>query len=155
MSAPADISVTREQFSAGGVAYRGDRDDVRIVIVFTVAARKWQLPKGIIDPGESAREAAVREVREEGGIETELVGDIGQTEYSFTVKNNGIRQRIQKSVHWFLLRYSGGAVEDHDHEVEEARWVNVQEALRLLEFENEREIVRKAVSMISRTSAPD
>lgn len=155
MSTSPNRSTSREQFSAGGVAFRKDPDRIRIVIVLTAAAGKWQLPKGIIDPGESALEAAVREVREEGGIETEPICEIGQTDYIFTAKFNGVRGRIHKSVHWFLLRYLCGDVDDHDHEVDESRWVSIDEAVETLEFENEREIVRKAAALIVERAGSD
>lgn len=140
--------VTIEQISAGGVAYRAIDDRIEIAIILTIPERRWQLPKGIIDAGETPEQAALREVREEAGINTELVEALDRTEYWFTAERDGTRSRFHKYVHWFLLKYTGGDVADHDHEVEEARWVEVGEALKLLAFKNERDIVEKAVHLI-------
>lgn len=137
-----------EQVSAGGVAYRHSGSVVEIAIILTNPERRWQLPKGMIDEGESAEQAAQREVREEAGIETELREELGRTEYWFTADRDGVRTRFHKYVHWFLMRYSGGDVADHDHEVDEARWVSAAESLDLLVFQNERDMVEKALEII-------
>jgi len=155
MSRTLNGSLSRNQVSAGGVAFRTGPDQVKIVVVLTAASGKWQLPKGMIDPGESELEAAIREVREEGGIDTEAVCELGQTKFTFTARSNGTRSLIHKSVHWFLLRYLSGNVTDHDHEVDEARWVAFDEAMGLLEFENERGIVRKAQELIAEMTGSD
>ena len=139
---------TLEQVSAGGVAFRRADGRVEIAIILTNPERRWQLPKGMIDAGETAEQAAVREVREEAGVETELIGPLEQTQYWFSADRNGVRTRFHKKVHWFLMKYRSGKVEDHDHEVFEARWVEVGEALKMLVFKNEREIVQKALDAI-------
>jgi 8-oxo-dGTP diphosphatase len=139
---------TESQHSAGGVAYRKVDGRLEIAIILTHPERRWQLPKGMIDEGETAEQAARREVREEAGIETEVIGMIDRTEYWFVAERSGVRNRFHKHVHWFLMKYVGGNVADHDHEVAEAQWVSVEEALDLLVFKNEREIVEKAANMI-------
>ncbi len=142
--------VTFDQVSAGGVAFRKISERVEVALILTNPERRWQLPKGMVDPGETEQQAALREVREEAGIETEPLGKIDQTEYWFTAERDGVRGRIHKRVHWFLMQYTSGDVTDHDHEVTEARWVDVDEALIMLVFKNEREIVEKAVRMVGR-----
>ena len=144
----AERMETRDQVSAGGVAYRLSGGETEIAIILTNPERRWQLPKGMIDPGETPEQAAKREVREEAGVETELLENIDSTEYWFVASHGGTRSRIHKTVHWFLLRYISGEVSDHDHEVTEARWVPIAEALKMLAFKNEREIVEKASQMI-------
>lgn len=143
---------TLEQVSAGGVAFREVDGRIEIAIILTNPERRWQLPKGMIDEGESFEDAALREVREEAGIETELVGQLERTEYWFSADRDGTRTRFHKFVHWFLMRYRSGNVEDHDDEVFEARWEAVDDALRMLVFKNERDIVERAMRMIE-TSA--
>lgn len=141
---------TTTQYSAGGVAYRQSEEGFfEVAIILTNPERRWQLPKGMIDDGEEAAQAAQREVREEAGIETEVLGPIERTDYWFVAAYDGIRRRFHKHVDWFLMRYVSGDVGDHDHEVLEARWVPINEALRLLVFKNEREIVEKAGRMIA------
>ena len=139
---------TQEQVSAGGVAYREVDGNLEIAVILTHPEHRWQLPKGMIDPGETEQQAALREVREEAGIETELVAPIDRTEYWFMAERAGTRTRFHKHVHWFLMRYVSGDVAEHDHEVTESRWAAVDEALELLVFKNEREVVQKAVEMI-------
>ncbi len=143
---------TLEQVSAGGVAFRELDGRIEIAIILTNPERRWQLPKGMVDEGESFEEAALREVREEAGIDTELIGELERTEYWFSADRNGTRTRFHKFVHWFLMRYTSGNVEDHDHEVFEARWETVDEALRMLVFKNERDMVEKAMRMIENAS---
>ena len=142
--------VTLEQISAGGVAYRDVDGNIEIAIILTHPEHRWQLPKGMIDAGETEEQAALREVREEAGIGTELIGPIDRTEYWFMADRDGVRSRFHKYVHWFLLKYLSGDVSQHDHEVAEARWATVDKALELLVFKNEREVVQKAVEMIRR-----
>ena len=110
---------------------------------------RWQLPKGLIDDGETPEEAALREVREEAGIEAELSGAIDTIEYWFVAKYDGRRSRFHKFVHFYLMKYLSGDVSDHDHEVAEARWVEIGEAVRMLEFKTEKDVVEKASQMIT------
>jgi 8-oxo-dGTP pyrophosphatase MutT (NUDIX family) len=103
------------------------------------------LPKGHIDPGESPEQAAGREVREETGLEADLVEKLGDVRYWY--QRGG--RRIFKVVSFYLFEYRSGSVEDHDHEIEEARWIPLEEAARELSFPGEREMVAKALSRIT------
>lgn len=145
-----DGSRTKIQVSAGGVAFRrqGRRTDVALVSVGRDG--RWQLPKGAVGRGETLEETAVREVREEAGIGTEVAGPIDRIDYWFFAPGRGRRLRIHKFVHFFLLRYLEGDVRDHDREVTEARWVPIDRAEAMLAFESEREIVRRAREMIGK-----
>lgn len=145
---------TREQVSAGGVTFRRIDGLIEIAIVLIVPEMRWQLPKGLVDEGETIEEAAVREVREEAGIETDLTAPLEETEYWFYANKDGERTRFHKTVHWFLMRYRGGTTENHDAEVAEARWAGIEEALDMLVFKNEREVVKKAVTMIKESEPP-
>ena len=140
---------TQTQTSAGGVAFRKNADDVEIAIVKITPEMRWQLPKGLVDEGESNESAALREVREEAGIEADLIEPIDTIEYWFVGQYNGPRTRFHKFVHFFLMRYRSGDVRDHDLEVEEARWVGIDDAVRMLAFKSEKDIVEKARGLIA------
>lgn len=150
---------TLDQVSAGGVAFRWKRrrapssltlrdSEPEIAIVSVKPKLRWQLPKGIVDPGESPEVTAVREVKEEAGVATERLGLIETIEYWYRSVKYGKPVRYHKFVHFYLLRYLSGDVSEHDHEIEEARWVSFDEALELLDFKSEREVVEKAHEMI-------
>lgn len=133
---------TELQVSAGGVAYRSGKEGFEIVLI-SVRGR-WQLPKGIVNHGEAIDIAAQREVREEGGVETELVAPIDTIEYWYFTRGKNQPIRIHKFVHFFLFRYISGDPADHDFEVDEASWVAIDQAQTLLSFGNEQAIVARA-----------
>jgi 8-oxo-dGTP pyrophosphatase MutT (NUDIX family) len=141
---------TLEQISAGGVAFRRRDSGVEVAVVSVVPSRRWQLPKGIIDAGESEETAALREVREEAGIECEIVEKIETVEYWYVATARGERVRYHKFVHFFLLKYVSGDVADHDREIAEARWVSAEEAVEMLAFKSEKEVVKKAQNLIEK-----
>ena len=142
--------VAMDQISSGGVAFRWQDPNPEIAIVSAKPSLRWQLPKGIVDPGESPEVTAVREVREEAGIETDLLQVIETIEYWYRSTKYGRPVRFHKFVHFYLLSYRSGNVTDHDHEVAEARWVSFEEAIEMLAFKSEREVVKKAREMIAK-----
>lgn len=146
----AEKIVTRDQVSSGGVAFRWQDLEPEIAIVSVKPSLRWQLPKGIVDPGESPEITAVREVREEAGIETDLLSLIETIEYWYRSTKYGKPVRFHKFVHFYLLSYRSGDVTDHDHEVAEARWVSFEEAMEMLAFKSERKVVEKAKEMIGK-----
>ena len=148
-STPQGKVATMDQVSAGGVAFRLRDSEPEIAIVSVKPKLRWQLPKGIVDPGESPQVTAVREVREEAGIQTDLLKLIETIEYWYRSVKNGKPVRYHKFVHFYLLEYKSGDVADHDHEVEESRWVTFDEAVEMLDFKSEREVVEKAREMIA------
>ena len=143
---------TVEQVSAGGAAFRRTADSYEIAIISVVPSRRWQLPKGLIDADETPEIAALREVREEAGIETDALAPIEKIEYWYVGEDRGERVRFHKSVHFFLLAYRSGVVENHDAEVAEARWVKIAEAVQMLAFKGEKEVVEKAVKLLPKFS---
>ncbi len=144
---------TVEQVSAGGVALRHGVMGPEVAIIKTTAEGRWQLPKGIVDDGESPGQAALREVREEAGIECTLTELIDVVEFWFVGSYDGERKRYHKHVHFFLMDYVSGDVADHDHEVSEARWVSISSALAMLAFKDEKQVLQKAAAAFEGISA--
>jgi len=106
----------------------------------------WGLAKGLIEPEEDPRDTAVREVREETGLEAEIEEDLGEISYFYVWE--GVR--VRKSVRFFLMRATGGDTADHDHEMEEVRWFPLEEARRTASYKSEHEVVEKAVPILLR-----
>ncbi|HYG09779.1 MAG TPA: NUDIX hydrolase [Pyrinomonadaceae bacterium] len=138
------------QISAGGVVFRrGSGSRVEVALISVGDKKRWQLPKGLVDAGEATEAAAMREAREETGVETELVALLDKIEYWYYSTNRGGRVRFHKFVYFYLLRYLSGDVRDHDAEVNEARWVEIDEARTLLAFAGERKVVERAREMLA------
>ena len=135
------------EFSAGGVTVRNFRGRPFLAAVRVKGGTVLALPKGQIDAGERAAEAAAREVREEAGVTGELVEKLGDVRYWYQREG----ERVLKVVSFFLFRYRSGSVRDHDHEVDSAEWVPLEEAPRLLAYKGEREMAEAALSRL----APD
>jgi len=135
----------REKTSAGGVVVRTD-GGTQICLIRPTGRTVWGLPKGGIEAGETAPQAAVREVSEETGIQGVVDAELGSIDYNFYSREEG--GRIHKTVHYFLMHATGGDTANHDHEVSEARWVRLKEALRLMTYPNEREMVRRATDVL-------
>lgn len=114
---------------------------------------RWQLPKGIVDEGESPAITAVREVREEAGIDARLIAPLDVIEYWYVGDDrDGRRVRFHKFVHFFLLEYEGGDVNQHDYEVDESRWVELNAAEEMLSFSSEQRVMAKARALLQSES---
>jgi 8-oxo-dGTP pyrophosphatase MutT (NUDIX family) len=140
----ADMSTRRaSEFSAGGVVVRGGQV-ITIVPVKRAAdgRRVLGLPKGHPDGDETPEQAAAREIAEEAGVQAELVEDLGDVDYVYA---RGGRE-IRKVVRFFLFDYRSGDLADHDHEIEVARWMDLEDAARQLTYEGERAVVARAIS---------
>jgi len=133
------------EFSAGGLALRRFRGREFVAAVRVKDGRVLALPKGHIDPGESAADAATRELREEAGINGRLVEKLGDVKYWYSRDGD----RVMKVVSFFLFRYRSGSVRDHDFEVDSAEWVPLEDAPRLLSYRGEREMAEAALSALS------
>jgi 8-oxo-dGTP pyrophosphatase MutT (NUDIX family) len=135
------------ELSAGGVVVH-DRRVLAIVPTRRAAdgSLVLALPKGHLDGDETAEQAAAREVREETGVEVRLVEELGEVRYWYA--RNG--RRIAKSVRFFLFDYVGGDVADHDDEVIEARWLELERARAELTYPGERRMVELAIARSAR-----
>ena len=127
--------------SYGGVVVRG----ADTIVITPTGKTVTGLPKGGARYGETEEETAAREVREETGVEVTVRERLGDIRYWY--RRGG--KRILKTVHFFLCDYVAGDVADHDHEVDEARWVPLEEAAVTLSFPGEREMIERALSKIA------
>lgn len=147
MPSPGSAVRTETQTSAGGAALRKTPQGLEVALISVGDPPRWQLPKGLVDPGETPEVAAVREVREEAGIDVSLSQLIDRVEYWYLSKHGNERIRYHKFVNFYLMRYESGEVSYHDKEVHEARWFPVDEAVRALAFRSEQGIVSKAIEL--------
>jgi len=134
----------KREFSAGGVVVRRLRGRWHFAAIRPAGKTVWALPKGLIDRGDAAAETALREVAEETGLEARLVEKLGDVRYVYTWRG----ERVFKVVSFFLLRYARGRIGElpaaHAHEVDEARWLPLEEATQRLAYKGEREMAEKA-----------
>jgi 8-oxo-dGTP pyrophosphatase MutT (NUDIX family) len=133
------------------VVHRSVAGQTQILLVHRRSPVLWALPKGTPDAGETLAETALRETREETGIEVEIEAELTAIRYFFV--RGSIR--FHKTVHFFLMRPIGGALELHDGEFDEVRWVPVSEALALMNHGTERSVVDRAVAMLERGIGAD
>lgn len=132
-------SLERE-FSAGGIVFNGNK--VLLVCVQAGDGVYWEFPKGHIESGQTTKEAAIREVLEEGGVVAEIIDRIDVSKYIYTRRTG---ERIFKIVTFFSMNYVSGDPTDHDDEVIEADWFTPEEALQKLSFANDKKLLEKAL----------
>ena len=138
----------KDAVSAGGVVWRrSPAGEVEVVLCGRTSDKIWGLPKGTPDDGEAIEETALREVREETGLEVALGEPVGSIEYWFTA--NGVR--YHKQVHHWLMSPAGGDISQHDHEFDAVDWFPLAEARRRLSYPNERRILDMAVARLEGT----
>lgn len=137
---------TREAMSAGGVVYREENDELLFALCGRTRTGTWSLPKGTPDEGESIEQTALREVREETGLEVEIEAELGHIEYWFTRE----AQTYHKLVHFFLMGERGGSFDDHDPEFDVVAWFSAAQALRSLTFETESGVLRRAIEALAK-----
>ncbi len=133
--------------SSGGVVYRQQNGSLETVLCGRSEPVRWSLAKGTPDPGETLEETALREVREETGLEVQLDSSLGSIEYWFS--DRGSEVRYHKTVHFYLMVPVGGDTAQHDPEFDVVRWFPVDEALETMAYNNEADVLRRALAVIT------
>jgi bis(5'-nucleosidyl)-tetraphosphatase len=147
------------KYSAGGIVFKRQKNGQLVWLVGEHSGyHKWVLPKGLIEEGEKSLETALRETEEEMGVRTEPVSEepVYRVEYFFWGDNEKTsqRERIFKTVKFFLLKYISGSISSHDAEMAQVRWLPFEQALRKLAFKGERDALEKAKEkMIGRSNS--
>lgn len=137
----------RTAYSAGGVIYRVSAQQIEVALIATDRGGRWGLPKGHVNRGETAEAAALREVREETGLEGEIVQHLATIEYWFRAGT----ARVHKYVDLFLMSYLGGQLRPQEAEVDDARWFLIEDAIQRVSFERERDVLIQVQTILGRT----
>lgn len=136
---------TRLETSAGGVVYRpGPEGQPEVVLIRPRGDERWALPKGWVEKDESPQDAALREVREETGVTARAVEALERIEYWFRTRQGSSPVLVHKYVDFFLMAAEEGDLADHDHEVDEARWFPLDQAVTMAAFKSERQVLEMA-----------
>lgn len=144
-----------EETSAGGLVVDQTQPEARAALIGRYDRRgrlRWSLPKGHLEPGETAEQAAVREVEEETGIQGRVVAPLGIIDFSFVAPDKDHPRRIHKTVHHFLLLAEGGQLSDADGEVAAVAWVPLDELSGRLTFPDERQLVDTARRLLAESA---
>ncbi len=143
----------RTDHSAGGVIYR--RDEAGVVEAALIATRggtRWQLPKGTCEPGETVEQTALREVTEECGLLGQCEAHLGAIEYWYWDTHHRVTpELVRKRVDFYLMRSVGGELSDASIEVDGVSWFTLDQAVQVLTYPSEREVVRRAVAFFEQT----
>lgn len=141
------LAEAQEETSAGGLLLDRSSDELRAALIGKLDRRgrlMWSMPKGHIEPGETREQAAIREVREETGLEGEILAELGSVDYSFV--SNG--KRIHKTVHHFLMQRTGGEISTEDAEVADVELVPISELRERLVYADERSLLDRVTELL-------
>ena len=129
------------EFSAGGIVFNSEN---QVLLTQHSQNKHWGFPKGWLDEGETVKEAAIREVREEGGVEAKIIRELPQAVFFFQI--NG--QKIKKTVTYFLMEYVSGDPKDHDWEMEEAGWLEKDQVLGRITYSSDKKVFQEALKYL-------
>jgi len=130
------------EFSAGGVVYK--KEDEKIYVLLIRVKNRWSFPKGNIEREEQREMAALREVKEETGVDAEVIDFLGEIEYWYSLHG----YKIHKFVYYYLMRYKSGEIVPQKEEIDEAQFVPLEEAERMLTYDNDKKILQRAINKL-------
>jgi 8-oxo-dGTP pyrophosphatase MutT (NUDIX family) len=140
-----------EETSAGGLVLDRTGGTLMAALIARLDRRGrllWSLPKGHIESGETAVDAAVREVEEETGIRSRVIAPLGTIDFWFIAED----RRVHKTVHHYLLEAAGGELSDEDIEVDEVAWVPLSEVTERLAYPDERRLLARVPELLADTA---
>jgi len=137
---------TIAEWSAGGIVLRrGAKEQIEVLVIQHSTHKGWSFPKGWVEPGETPQQAAIREVEEESGVLAEIIADLPPTRYFFV---NREKQRVAKTVTWYLMRYVGEGNQTHAYEVSAVEWMPLEAVHARLTYKNDKELFSVALGAI-------
>lgn len=138
-----------DERSAGAIAFRADPAEL---LMIHDSYGRWTFPKGFIEEGETAREAALRELREETGIAGRILSELGAVRYFYTRPD---REIVRKQVWFYLVEAQGGELRPQVEEIRGARWVPLADAKRTLEYRNMQPVLGRALRTLAAIHRPE
>jgi 8-oxo-dGTP pyrophosphatase MutT (NUDIX family) len=135
---------TRHEHSSGGAVISIREGMPFVAMIATRGRSRWGLPKGAVAKGETSEAAALREVREETGLEAKIVRPLDTIEYFFRAGDTLIRKRVD----FYLMQHTGGTLTPQLSEVDDAEWVPLSEAIERASFDSERKLLESALQEI-------
>ena len=136
---------TKWEFSAGGVVFRKNENGQVEILLIRVKTR-WSFPKGNIERGEPKDQAALREVKEETGVDAKILDYLGEVDYWYNI---GLT-KIHKFVYYYLMEYLSGDVVPQKEEIDEAKFMSIAEAEKSLSYSTDKEILDRAIKSMKR-----
>lgn len=134
------------EWSAGGIVLRrNEAKQIEVLVIQHSTHKGWSFPKGWVEPGETPQQAAIREVEEESGVRAEIIADLPPTRYFFV---NREKQRVAKTVTWYLMRYVGEGNQTHAYEVAAVEWLPLESVHARLTYKNDKELFSVALGEI-------
>ena len=140
------VKTSKREISAGGAVFKKRGDKILWLIIKPAGKDRWQFPKGLIDKGEKEEETAIREVEEEGGVKVKLIKKIKDINYFYFFEG----QRVFKTVKYYLMEFEGSSQRGHDEEVDEVKFLEYEEAYKLLTFKNDKDVLKEAKIVFDR-----
>ncbi|MCK4993532.1 MAG: NUDIX hydrolase [Candidatus Omnitrophica bacterium] len=140
---------TMPEISAGAVLYTKIVDRFKVILYSRKKGTQWCLPKGKLEKGETREDAAIREVKEETGLEGEIIEHLKDVYYTYIDSRRKLQ--LNKTVHYFLMKYIQGLICADDAGVEDVVWFDIEEAIEKVAFDNEKQTLRRAQSVLKQS----
>jgi len=138
----------RKETSAGGIVFKKDKNKNMVLLVKHAGTNYWGFPKGLVgdfQKDESPKQAALREVEEEGGVKAKIITPLPKpTRY----QTNWRGEEIDKTVYYYVMQFLSGNPANHDHEIAEAKWFNIKDASETLTYQNDRQNLQQALPLL-------